>query len=596
MIEHLLELVHGMPPDLADTLLTLRGVPAEQRAIVLAVTSAVGSDAPAPERYELERILSDDGATADVWLARDRLLERHVAIKLFRDPDRDYAAVIAEARAVAKLASDHIVAIHDITHLDGRVAIVMEHITSAAPPTSLRAQVELVIQVAHGIAAAHAQSVFHLDLKPANVLFDGRAHVADFGLARLFADRGDDAFVGIRGAPSARKIIAGSIPWMAPEQAAGLPYPLESIRHANSLTRIDVHGLGALAYGLFTGRAPHTFTTESRVQRLAEVASGAALVDIAAAAKTTSRPLPHRLAAIIRRALSHDPELRPRTALAFARELEAWLAKRPRKIAFAIAATVLVAVSAALIGQSGDPTSSVTPPAIAAATSTPQTTPTRATPPTRATRGPAPNAELTPEPTQDPAPTPTHEPTHATAPTREPTTLRKPTPAHTATRGSRLTVSLPAHAPDAAPTRPFYADPTVLFTNVRRSGRIVVDPAEGTLEHALVRLFEIGRMDDAKAGFEALEPLLHSDIRASLTRLGAHEAYNFPAFRRRVPRLVPDVDPIAFVVAYTDGDPAHDEYVKIFVAYLDDSYSVMPRPFQFKRDPSAENDYRLLSY
>src|SRR5664279_3551033 len=149
-------------------------------------------------RYRLEKQLGH-GGMSEVWAATDTELERRVALKLLA-PDADTARFEREARAVASLGHPNITQLYDYGEEDGRPFIVLELLSGGTLEDRLRSGEPLpdedtrriAAELAAGLAHAHARGVVHRDLKPANVLFDqeGRAKLADFGLARMAAGGG----------------------------------------------------------------------------------------------------------------------------------------------------------------------------------------------------------------------------------------------------------------------------------------------------------------------------------------------------------------------------------------------------------------------
>ncbi len=173
------------------------------------------------------------GAMGSVYAAYDPELDRRVALKLLKppapgdEPQRDQRARMQrEARAMARLAHPHVVAVHDVGQ-DGEVAFVaMEFVDGGTlaqwlreAPRSWREIVELFVGAGRGLAAAHAAGLVHRDFKPANVLVgrDGRARVTDFGLA-----------VAASAGAAASGRVAGTPAYMAPEQLAGAPHDVRS--------------------------------------------------------------------------------------------------------------------------------------------------------------------------------------------------------------------------------------------------------------------------------------------------------------------------------------------------------------------------------
>ena len=297
-------------------------------------------------RYELG-VMLDAGATATVWQAYDRILGRNVAIKIFRGArDGVVDEILSEARAVCDVISDHVVRVLDV-HDDGAHRyIVMELIGEHEPlrgeltpgrsaavcrPSSVDEAVRWTMDIARGLHDAHLRNVFHRDLKPANVLItpiSRRARIADFGLA-ISAER-DNQFTAsglITHGAGGDVRIAGTPEYMAPEQARGLSVGLSprNIDDRTTLVRIDIWGLGALAFDLLGGSPP--WCARSDVDAWEVAASGE---QPPALSKTRDgERIPARLRRIVSKAMSPDPLLRYGSAAALADELSAFLHKQP---------------------------------------------------------------------------------------------------------------------------------------------------------------------------------------------------------------------------------------------------------------------------
>jgi eukaryotic-like serine/threonine-protein kinase len=199
-------------------------------------------------RYEvLSRI--GTGGMADVYLARDQLLGRQVAVKLlhhrFAEDQEFVERFRREASSAAGLSHPNVVAIFDRGEWDGTYYIAMEYL----PGRSLKAVVrelgpleparaiDIVIQILQAARFAHRRGVIHRDLKPHNVILDeeGRAKVTDFGIARAGAS--DMTLTGS---------IMGTAQYLSPEQAQG---------HAVSAAS-DIYAVGIVLYELLTGMVP----------------------------------------------------------------------------------------------------------------------------------------------------------------------------------------------------------------------------------------------------------------------------------------------------------------------------------------------------
>ena len=216
------------------------------------------SDTPAGptvfnDRYELHRKLAR-GGMADVYLARDVLLDRPVAVKvLFAEHARDASFVERfrrEAQAAANLNQPNIVAVYDWGQQYGTYFIVMEYVEGRPLSEIIRTEgplhpnraAEITADVAAALGFAHRNGVVHRDVKPGNILItpSGQVKVADFGIAQ--AATTGDAAVNLTQAGS----VMGTATYFSPEQAQG---------HAVD-PRSDLYSLGCVLYEMLTSRAP----------------------------------------------------------------------------------------------------------------------------------------------------------------------------------------------------------------------------------------------------------------------------------------------------------------------------------------------------
>lgn len=211
--------------------------------------------------YEILQLVGR-GGFGIVFRAFDDILQRVVAIKVLSprmaatSPARK--RFVREARGYAAVRHENVVAVHAI-EAEPLPYIVMEFIPgetlegliARTGPIEVADVVRIGIQIARGLAAAHAQGIIHRDIKPANVLVengpDRKVKLTDFGLARA----ADDASLTQSG------MIAGTPMYMAPEQAYGTP-----LDH-----RADLFSLGSVLYTLCTGRAPFRAQTSIAVLR-----------------------------------------------------------------------------------------------------------------------------------------------------------------------------------------------------------------------------------------------------------------------------------------------------------------------------------------
>ncbi len=222
--------------------------------------------------YRIVRRLGQ-GGMGEVLLADDLTLGRRVALK-FLAPDaiEDEDArsrLVREARAASALTHPHIVTVHAVEEADGRTFIVMEYVEGDTLEAVLRrgrlpiARVlELGVQVAEGLSAAHLVGLIHRDIKPANIVITatGHAKILDFGIARRWRSPGDEASATSGTAlpgQTAAGLIHGTVSYMSPEQARGAALD----------PRADLFSLGAVLYEAATGTRPFQGPDEASILR-----------------------------------------------------------------------------------------------------------------------------------------------------------------------------------------------------------------------------------------------------------------------------------------------------------------------------------------
>ena len=180
------------------------------------------------------------GGMGEVYRARDPRLGREVAVKVLpasvsEDPDR-LRRFEQEARAAGALNHPNVLAVYDVGTYDGTPYVVSELLEGetlgrrmAGSPLPLRKCLDYAIQIARGLAAAHAKGIVHRDLKPENLFVtdDGRLKILDFGLAKLSRSEphphlSEEATLSTPPETTPGTIL-GTVGYMAPEQVRGLP-------------------------------------------------------------------------------------------------------------------------------------------------------------------------------------------------------------------------------------------------------------------------------------------------------------------------------------------------------------------------------------
>src|SRR3954452_7647931 len=256
------------------------------------------------QRYRLIGLLGRTGMS-EVWSADDIELERRIALKLLA-PDADRARFEREARAAAALAHPNLTQLYDYGEADGRPYMVLEYLSGGTLKDHLASGKALDDDETHGIAAgiaaglahAHDRGLVHRDLKPANILFDaeGRAKIADFGIARL--DGG--------GTLTEAGTVLGTAAYISPEQAAGEPPTPAS----------DVYSFGVILFRMLTGRLPFESRNAMELVPLHRDEPAPPISEF-------RQDAPPRLQALTTTALAKVPAQRPADGRALLRELQA---------------------------------------------------------------------------------------------------------------------------------------------------------------------------------------------------------------------------------------------------------------------------------
>ena len=248
-------------------------------------------------RYKfLEKVGS--GGMAEVYKARDMVLNRIVAVKILRDSlasDADFIERFnKEAQRAAGLSHPNIVSIYDVGETEGLHYIVMEYVSRETLKNQLqkskrlnvRESLRIVKDIARALAHAHSNNIVHCDIKPHNILVapDGQVKVADFGIARAVSSA-TMSFTGD---------VVGSVHYFSPEQAQGI-----------SITpKTDIYSLGVVFYELLSGKLP--FTGETSVSIALKH-----LEEEVPSIRKENPEVPAIVEAIIARALEKEVERRP---------------------------------------------------------------------------------------------------------------------------------------------------------------------------------------------------------------------------------------------------------------------------------------------
>ncbi len=303
------------------------------------------------DRYELTEHLGR-GGMADVWKARDRHLERDVAVKfidqhLAEQPDF-LVRFFSEAQAAARINHPNVVEVLDFGESEGKPFIVMEYVAGGAASALNEKQwrpavaARVIAEAAAGAGAVHEAGMVHRDIKPGNILLGegGWAKLADFGICTAEGrEKLTDTGTAI-----------GSPHYISPEQATGLEATPAS----------DVYALGAVLYELLTGRPPF-------------VADNVTAIAIAHVDKEPRPPselapeVPPALEAIVLLSLAKDPAQRPQNGTALAAALESVLedsrhipvaAKAPNsnraRLLIALAGALVIGGGIAIASTPGD--------------------------------------------------------------------------------------------------------------------------------------------------------------------------------------------------------------------------------------------------
>ncbi|MBK8597259.1 MAG: protein kinase [Holophagales bacterium] len=262
------------------------------------------------------------GGMGEVWRARDTRLGRDVAIKILTrtgssDADRIRRFEV-EMKAVGRLSHPNVLAVFDVGSHEGSPYLVSELLEGETlrdrldrGPLPARFVATTAVEIAQGLAAAHAAGVVHRDLKPENVFVtrDGRIKLLDFGLAKLVEPRAPLAFEGADEAETAARltvsgVVVGTVRYMSPEQ----------IRGAEVDHRSDIFAFGAVLYEMLTGEV--AFRRPSAIETLS-----ATLADDPLSRLEDPELIPVEIEPVLKRCLEKKPENRFQSAADLAFQL-----------------------------------------------------------------------------------------------------------------------------------------------------------------------------------------------------------------------------------------------------------------------------------
>ena len=265
-------------------------------------------------RYELGRRIGR-GGMAEVFVARDRLLDRPVAVKiLFAEYAKDPLFVERfrrEAMSAASLNHPNIVGVYDWGQVDTTYYIAMEYVQGRTLAEILQKHerlsvlqaCDIALDIASALSSAHTAGVAHRDIKPANVIVSATGHVkvADFGIARAIG-------AAVEQGLTQTGAVMGTATYFSPEQAQG----------AQPDPRSDLYSLGVIMYEMLAGEPP--FTGENAI-----AIAYKQVHDVPVPLRTKNPEISPAFSAIVMKCLAKDRERRYPTALALADDLRRFM-------------------------------------------------------------------------------------------------------------------------------------------------------------------------------------------------------------------------------------------------------------------------------
>jgi serine/threonine protein kinase/tetratricopeptide (TPR) repeat protein len=257
------------------------------------------------QHYEIIELLGK-GGMGEVYLARDSILDRKVALKFLPDElegdARTRERFVREAKSAAALDHPFICKIYETGESSGKAYISMEYIEGKTlkdrieqDPLPLKDIIRVTLEIAEALEKAHKAGIVHRDLKPVNIMITSQGHtkVMDFGLAKRILPGGGTAELSrtlTQASITEQGSIAGTIAYMSPEQAKG-----ESVD-----TRSDIFSLGIILYEMLSGK--HPFSKPSPIETLTSI-----LRDSVPPPHITPKSVNPILNPILRKALAKKP-------------------------------------------------------------------------------------------------------------------------------------------------------------------------------------------------------------------------------------------------------------------------------------------------
>jgi len=327
-----------MMPGLRDELLALDAI--HQAVVLSQKRNAESHIEPDPHNglridgYCIEREISS-GGQATVFKAVQQTTGRIVAIKLMHGGpfmgSRGRKRFERESKIMAGLNHPNVVSILDKGRTtDGSFYLVMDFIEGSNLDIFARrlgkatsAVVRLFVKVASAVDEAHRLGIVHRDLKPMNVLVDSRGepHILDFGMARILNDVESVGAITVEHASLTQTgQVLGSLPWTSPEQVSGSPDGVNA--------RSDVYALGVMLFVILAGEFPYPVKHGPRL--ITHHVANTPPSSLVRLAQRNGMTITRSLEEIVFKALSKSPSQRYASAGLLARDLEAWLAGKPR--------------------------------------------------------------------------------------------------------------------------------------------------------------------------------------------------------------------------------------------------------------------------